>query len=116
MVFWPIVAAAAASTVQPGSTVDNDLHCLAAFALVLDSAPEDKKTGLMIITSFYLGRIDAGAPDLDLEEALVAVLAAPDYKTKGLSADLERCGKEMQIKGAALKKVGSALVKRGGGK
>ena len=116
MAFWPIVAAAAASTVQPGSTLDNDLHCLAAFALVLDSAPEDKKTGLMVITTFYIGRVDAEAPDLDLEEALVAVLSAPDYKTKTLSADLKRCGAEMQIKGAALKKVGNALVKRGGGK
>ena len=116
MILWPFMAAAAATTVQPGSTVDNDLHCLAAFASIIDAADEDKKSGLMIVTSFYIGRIDAEAPDLDLEGALVAVLAVPGYQEKTFQADLKRCGAEMQIKGAALKKVGNALVKRGGGK
>ncbi len=114
MVFWPMIAAAAAaSSVQPGSKVDQDLHCLAAFSLVGDSAKGEDKLKVMAVAMFYVGRIDAEAPGLDLEGALANVISAPDYQNNSLKADMERCGTEMQSKGAELQKVGKALTVRG---
>ena len=114
MVFWPMIAAAAAaSSVQPGSRTDQDLHCLAAFSLVADSAKDEDKSSVMTVAMFYVGRLDAEAPELDLESALAKVLSAPDYRDSSLKADIARCSVEMQSKGTELQKVGKALSNRG---
>ena len=114
MVYWPIIAAAAAaSSVQPGSKVDQDLHCLAAFSLVGDSAKGEDKPSIMIIAMFYVGRLDAEAPGLDLEDALADVISAPGYRASSFQADIARCSAEMEAKAGELKKVGKALTDRG---
>lgn len=113
MALWSIAAAAAASVVQPGSQVDQDLRCLAAFAQVGDMAEDESKTGFMLITMFYIGRIDAEAPDLDLEKGLTAILSDPGYDDEDLAADIERCSADMELKVQDLDRVGRALMKKG---
>jgi hypothetical protein len=67
----------------------------------------------MLVMMYYIGRIDVEAPDLDLEAALRAVVSKPNYLSSGMAADLERCSKEMEARGAELQAVGKALSNSG---
>ena len=114
MIIWPILAAVAATTLQPSPSVDQDVHCLAAFILFSETVKEDQKSGFLSVAMYYIGRIDGQAPRFDLEKALSELLSNPDYRTKTLPADALRCGTEMQTKGGELKKLGKALQDRSG--
>ena len=111
---WPIFAAAAAAAIQPGTPLDQDLHCVTAIANSLGVAKtEEDKTSLTAVMFYFLGKVDAAAPELDLEKAIVAVASSPNFMTKQLPADLKRCGAEMGSRGQQLSAIGSALTKRG---
>lgn len=115
MMIWTLAAAAGAAFVQPGTQLDRDLRCVASLSIAGDSAKDDEKTqaGLMLLMMYYIGRIDAQAPNLDLEGALRAVVSRPGYLSSGMAADLQRCSKEMENRGAELQAVGDALSKTG---
>ena len=111
---WSFFAAAAVVAVQPGSALDQDLHCLTAIANTLGVAKtEEDKTSLTAVMFYYLGKVDAAAPDLDLEKAIVAVASLPDFAKKQLPTDLKRCGAEIGSRGQQLSAIGTALTKRG---
>lgn len=105
-----LAAAAAASAMQPGSQVERDVRCVAAFAVVGDTLPDgdEGKTGLMLLTMYYIGKIDGEAPGIDLEAALRQVTGQPGYEQQ-LQADLQRCASEMEARGKKLQSVGNAL-------
>lgn len=110
----PLFAAAAASTLQPGSALEKDVRCIAAIAIAGDMAEkDDDKNAMMSLMFYYLGKVDARAPDLDLENAIVSVTDAKDYETAGMPADMLRCAGEIEQRGKELEAIGSALEKRG---
>ena len=112
---WPIfAAAAAAAAIQPGTPLADDLHCLTAIANTLGVAKtEEDKSSLTAVMFYFLGKVDASAPGLNLEKAIVAVATIPDYASKQLPVDLKRCGGEIGSRGQQLSAIGAALTKRG---
>ena len=111
---WSIFAAASLVAVQPGTPLDQDLHCLTAIANTLGVAKtEEDKSSLTAVMFYFLGKVDAAAPELDLEKAIVAVASSPNFMTKQLPTDLKRCGTEMGSRGQQLSAIGAALTKRG---
>lgn len=103
-----------AATALPGSADDPDLRCVAAVSFVLGASADDKTldaegvTGLTAIFMYYLGKVDARRPGLDYAKELGALMNAPGY-TRRLPADLVRCGKEAEERGAMLQRLGEDL-------
>jgi len=111
-----LMAAAAATTMQPGSVLEKDVRCVAAVALTGERAKKDDKdqSGMMMIMMFYIGKIEGEAPGFDLAKGLASVTATPNYETEAMPADLIRCAGEMEQQGSKLETVGKALSAEGG--
>lgn len=110
----PIIAAAAATTVQPTPADINDLRCVAAFAAVSNFAKtEDEKTKLIAGLLYFIGKIDGRATGIDMNVELTALLKQPDYFTKQFGPDVERCAEEAKVRGKALEDLGDAMKKAG---
>jgi len=106
-----LMAAAAATTMTPGSVLEKDVHCVAAIAITGDKAKQDDKdqNGMMMMLLFYLGKIEGEAPNFDLVKGLGKVAAIPNYETQVLPADLIRCAGEMEQQANRLDAVAKAL-------
>lgn len=110
-----LLAATALSPIadQPGPADDPDLRCVAAVSFVL-GASDDKQlgvdgvSGLTAVFMYYLGKVDARRPGLDYAKELGGLMNAPDY-ARQLPADLVRCGKEAEERGAMLQRLGEDL-------
>ncbi len=77
-----LMAAAAATTMQPGSVLEKDVRCVAAIAISGDKAKKDseEENGLMMMLMFYLGKIEGEARGFDLAKAFGQVAAIPNYE------------------------------------
>lgn len=98
---------------RPAPADDPDLRCVAAVSFVL-GASDDKElgadgvSGLTAVFMYYLGKVDARRPGLDYAKELGGLMNAPDY-ARQLPADLVRCGKEAEERGAMLQRLGEDL-------
>jgi hypothetical protein len=110
-----LMAATAATTMQPGSALEKDVRCVAAVALAGEKAKKDgeDQSGMMMILMFYVGKIEGEAPGFDLAKGLSKVIDAPDYETQAMPADLIRCAGEMEQQGGKLESVAEALDPKG---
>lgn len=80
-------------------STEADLSCLvASLHLMNSSVPEQSQAGIASFL-YWLGRVDGGAPDLDLETRI--------------ANELVRCGTEMQTRGAEVQAIGDRLQARG---
>ena len=111
-----MAAAAQAPAAQPAYLPD--MRCMVAMAIVLgaqddasDSADgaEEDKDGLIGLVMYYVGKIEAKAPDLDYLSEVNAILQSADYMAKQFPADAERCAAEAADKGHKLEEIGQAL-------
>lgn len=110
-----LMAAAAATTMQPGSALEKDVRCVAAIALAGEKAKKDgeDQNGMMMLMMFYVGKIEGEAPGFDLAKGLSKVIEVADYETQTMPADLIRCAGEMEQLGSKLEGVGKALDPEG---
>lgn len=108
------LAATAAASPQPSQADLQDTRCVAVFASLSDMAekPEDREK-MLVGALYYVGKLDGRSPGFDLKGALVALVSQPDYATRQLRADAERCGAEMKARGAELQNLGKAIEKGG---
>lgn len=103
----PMLAAAA----PPGAEDRADVRCLVvAYHLAGNEDKEISQAGILI-SQYYLGRLDGRSPGLDLEAAIEA-------ETKGMDdaqmkALLERCGAEVEKRGKDVEALGTRLEKKG---
>lgn len=112
-----IVAAAvlAASPAQAKAADDPDLRCYAAVTLALVGMEESKQadvatlTGLTAIIWYYYGRMEARLPGVDYALALAELMGRPDYTSRILPADGQRCGAEAEGKGKEMQDMGKRL-------
>jgi hypothetical protein len=110
-----LMAAAAATTMQPGSVLEKDVRCVAAVALAGEKAKKDgeDQSGLMMILMFYVGKIEGEAPGFDLAKGLGKVIEPSDYETQTMPADLIRCAGEMEQQAGKLQSVARTLDPKG---
>lgn len=108
---FPLFAAASAAAVPTAADMQ-DLRCVAAFAAVSNLAEkEDDKTKLLAGMLYYIGKIDGRSPGFDLKGQLTRLVEQPDYLTKQLGSDVERCAEEAQSRGHQLEDIGDAMKK-----
>ena len=90
----------------------DDLHCyISTLSLVSSSDPKVQVAGMMA-HSYWLGRLDGRAPDLDLESRVIAEMPFLQNSER-LRAEMIRCGGEMAARGKAEKDMGDDMQKRG---
>jgi hypothetical protein len=117
---FALIAAMAAATQTPAPAVEyrDDLNCMLAMAIVLgaqEETPEskDNQDGLIGLVMYYVGKIEAKAPNIDYIAEIKTTLADPDYMTKRFPVDANRCADEAGSKGEKLQKIGDALTSFG---
>lgn len=109
---FPVIAAAAAAAV-PATADMQDLRCVAAFAAMSNFATkQDDKTKLLAGMLYYIGKLDGRSPGFDLDGQLTLLVDQPDYVTRQLGGDVERCAEEVKQRGNQLEAIGGAM-KRG---
>lgn len=107
--FMTMIAAAAAAT-QPSPADLLDLRCIAAFSMMSSLIDKQEDKDKMVVGAlYYVGKLDGRSPGLDLSAQLAALFSQPDYLSKQLRADAERCGEEMKARGAELQKIGKTM-------
>ena len=87
-----------------------DVRCVVV-AFGLSQSPDPQVKALAGAASlYYAGRLQGRSPGLDLESAFVQQagrIAPEDFR-----GELQRCSRELQAEGAALKAIGEDLKKR----
>jgi hypothetical protein len=58
---------------------------------------------------YFMGKSDGRAPDAELAPQTSALINSPDYFSKQLPADAERCTKEVEVMSQRLDSLGKAL-------
>lgn len=106
-----MLAATAAATVP--AQVASDLRCLAVNQILGSSLPKSQRDMATAGAMYFVGRIDAQAPEFDYQHAMAALLADDQQVAALVKSDTERCTTLMRQRGAALLAVGSALTRQG---
>ena len=113
---FALIAAMAAAAQNPAPAADyrDDLDCMLAISIVLgaqEDTPDAKENrdGLVGLVMYYVGKIDAKAPDIDYIAEIKTTLTDPDYMEKRFQKDAERCALEAGSKGEKLQQIGNAL-------
>jgi hypothetical protein len=95
-----------------------DVRCLAAIGRLPEVNAQNQlftEEGVNTLTAlgslYYLGRVQAREPRLDLENALIVEILAMD--PEDIRTELARCSEEMSVAGAKWEVVGKNLVRRG---
>lgn len=95
-----------------------DIRCLAAIGRLPEvnaHTPMFTEEGVTTMTTvgswYYLGRLRARDPRLDLENALIVQIL--DMDTNETRTELARCGEELSVAGAKWEVTGKNLVRRG---
>jgi hypothetical protein len=111
------VFAAATMAMQPaaataGVSTDPDTHCLTAYLVAAGNMGEDAtataedKAGVQSIVMYFVGKLYARSPRLDLKGEIDRLLHAPGYLQNGLKPDIERCSVEAMERGKYLESFG----------
>jgi hypothetical protein len=88
-----------------------DVRCLAVGLRISQSPdPAQKNAGLMV-TLYYLGRLDGRTPTLGLEDLIAQEIEKMNDAV--FRAEAMRCGNHLTVRGQQLTEIGEDLVKRG---
>jgi hypothetical protein len=93
-----------ADTKSPAATAAGDVHCVVIGLLLVRSTDTSAQTAGLIMTYYYLGRLDGRTPKPDLEH-LISV-ESKKMTPADVQADQTRCGSELDAKSRALQQIG----------
>ena len=88
-----------------------DLRCLVTSLSLTTSDDQTARTAGLLASLYYFGRLDGRAPNLDLENRMVAEIER--MTPEEIRAEAPRCGSTMKDRGQALTAIGNHLVERG---
>ena len=97
-----LAAALAAQSLVPLSNNDPDLRCLAAYLYVSGKLEEDRtataddKSGVALLVTYYLGKLEGRNPDYDLARAVKALTKSAGYDETRIMADAETCNADVE--------------------
>jgi hypothetical protein len=109
-VFGGASLGAFSASAQDAETIA-DLRCLIIGFKFAGSPTESLKQAGLIETLYYLGRIDARNPNIDLENQVANVLAK--MTESDVKAESRRCGAVLSQRGEALQQLGKNIISRG---
>ncbi len=102
-------AGAADADAKPAVVVSDDMRCVTMFLLAAGSSKGADQTGAVADALYFVGKSDGRQPDADLAPQTGALITSPDYFSKQLPADAERCTKEVETMSQRLDSLGKAL-------
>lgn len=110
-----VCAAALAASVAHASPAEDaaDTRCLLLAAELANDADPEVAEGALLMSQYYLGRIDGRRADADLEALMlreIGVMLAPD-KEETITA----CSDQMVARSQALQAAGERIGQRAGG-
>jgi hypothetical protein len=89
----------------------DDIHCYIVSLQMITAADPTQKIAGTMAHSYWLGKIDGRAPQLDLEASVLAAL--PAMANQDLFwAEAVRCGQEMIKRGQAETEIGKDIQRR----
>lgn len=94
---------------DPGTTAN--LRCLIVGLRASETSNPTVRSAGMMLSMYYLGRLDAHVPKLDIEEPLIkqiSTMTAAEYKSEGI-----RCGTSLTAKGQQITRIGQDMIQRG---
>jgi hypothetical protein len=104
-----ILLAASLTAVQAQDTQDADLRCMAVMAKINQLPDSKHQLESLIGGYYYLGRLQALAPDLKLGPGTAD--AYNKMKPAEFIAETQRCEQEMRANGHAMTEIGAAMPK-----
>ena len=111
MILLSLLAAAAEPAISPAPPVviSDDMRCVTMFLLAAGSSKAEEQAGAVADALYFMGKSDGRAPDAELAPQTSALINSPDYFSKQLPADAERCTKEVETMSQRLDSLGKAL-------
>ena len=111
MILLSLLAAAAEPATSPALPVviSDDMRCVTMFLLAAGSSKAEEQAGAVADALYFMGKSDGRAPDAELAPQTSALINSPDYFSKQLPADAERCTKEVETMSQRLDSLGKAL-------
>jgi hypothetical protein len=85
----------------------DDIHCLVIFMQMSNAPEQGARTGGLIGSFYYMGKLDGHSRSLDLENRIVAEVAK--MNAASFQADAARCGRDMTKRGQDAADLGKAL-------
>lgn len=107
-----LLASAPATAVHAQQeTLQHDLQCLIVTSSLADLEEQGAKLAGMVGSAFFMGKIFGENPDIDINGALE--LAAKQFDPATASSLLQKCGEEMELRGAQVRAAGEHLTELG---
>ncbi len=105
LAFWSVQASA------QDAEIIADLRCVIVGMGASEMPDPNVHSAGMMLTIYYLGRLDARVPKLDIEEPMIkeiSKMTPADYKSEA-----QRCGASLTTKGQQITRIGQDMVQRG---
>jgi hypothetical protein len=107
----PAPAAEAAPPHGQDDAIGQDVRCLYVYMAMGTSDKPEMQTAAVIGTFFWYGKLSGRIADSEIEDRIVAVIAAQNAES--FMADARRCGDQMVERGKAMKTLGAHLEEKG---
>jgi len=87
-----------------------DVRCVIVGAKFGAMADPSQRSAGMMLSFYYIGRLDGRMPKLDLEELMIKELST--MTTSDFGSEAKRCGASLTDKGQAISRIGKDIVER----
>ena len=105
--FAALAVALAGGAARAQSTLDSDIKCMVVGGALNQSQDPKARTVSTLMIFYFLGRIDARDPNLDLASALKTRMQS--LKPADLQVEARRCSDQMNTRSQALQAVSAKL-------
>lgn len=109
-----VLCLAGTATADPADdATEADIRCVVVATQLANADSAAMKLAATVSSMYFLGRIDARAPDIDLEAHItdaINKMTPEEMRAEGL-----RCGQILSARGAALKSMGEDMIRKGEG-
>ena len=109
-----IVVAPISTASAEGQATQADLRCLVAIMESAEAIDKARPGSSAVAAMYYLGKVDADDPNLDLEVAIRDLV--PKMSLKDIGAEDMRCGTKLGDRGQAMSVIGQHLKNNPAGK
>jgi hypothetical protein len=105
-----LTLASAQTRAQEAETIA-DVRCVVVGTRLAQMADPTQRSAGMMLSMYYIGRLDGRVPKLDLEELLIKELSM--MTTSDYGSEAKRCGGALQTRGQEIARIGKDLVEKG---
>ena len=105
LTFWSVQAPA-----QDAETIA-DVRCLIVGVRISGMPDSNMQSAGTMLSLYYIGRLDAHVPKLDIEELMIKEIST--MTTSDYGSEAKRCGTSLTDKGQEITRIGRDMIQRG---